>query len=150
MKGDILNQVQEVIAEALELDAEDVLANSSLVDELEADSLDIVDLSFSLGKHFDIEMPKKSVIMHAEEKLGGLSDLVVSNKLTRMGALLLQQSPNKYTAEEANEGTSLAQIYSETRVRHWANLCEEIITSGLSGDDLICQKIESLLLANAE
>jgi acyl carrier protein len=145
MTNDVLIKVQQIIADVLELDLDEISTDSALVDDLNADSLDVVDLSFSLGKKLKIQMPKKSVIMHAEEILGDLSKVVENSRLTALGAELLQQSPNKYSAEEAKEGTPVSKIYTETKVVHWANLCEEILETEMTGDELIIKRLNKVL-----
>ncbi|MGK0441978.1 MAG: hypothetical protein ACJA0N_001785 [Pseudohongiellaceae bacterium] len=90
-------------------------------------------------------MPKKSVIMHAEDLMEGLSMIVLPGKLTDFGAALLQEGPNAYSNEEIYTGQSVATVFSESKVRHWVNLCAAIIESGLSGDDSIQQLIENKL-----
>lgn len=145
MNNDVLIKVQQIIADVLELDLEEIGTDSALVDDLNADSLDVVDLSFSLGKKLKIQMPKKSVIMHAEEILGDLSKVVENSRLTALGAELLQQSPNKYSADEAKEGTPVSKIYTETKVVHWANLCEEILETEMTGDELIIKRLNNVI-----
>ena len=143
--NNIIEQTLEITAEVLEMDFDEVNLDSKIVADLGADSLDIVDLSFSLGKKFDIKMPKKTVIMHAEELLGGMSGLVHDGLLTGLGAELLRVSPNAYTEEEAYAGQSLINVFADTTVRHWVNLCQAIIESELAGDELIKQNVECML-----
>ncbi len=145
MNNDVLIKVQQIVADVLELDFEEVSADSALVDDLNADSLDVVDLSFSLGKKLKIQIPQKSVIMHAEEILGDLSKVVENGCLTALGAELLQQCPNKYSADEAKEGTPVSKIYTETKVIHWANLCKEILETEITGDELIIKHLNQVL-----
>ncbi|MGK0440349.1 MAG: acyl carrier protein [Pseudohongiellaceae bacterium] len=142
----IINATIEVVAEVLECDIDELAANSKLVLDLGADSLDIVDLTFSLGKKFKIKMPQKTVIMRAEEEMGDLSRIVSGDgKLTALGAELLCMGPNRYTSEEAYEGQSLMTIFTETTISHWANLCGAIIESDLSGDELIQKNIRETI-----
>ena len=141
----IAEQAIEVIANVLEVEFEEVDVNSRIVADLGADSLDIVDLSFSLGKKFSIKMPQKSVVMHAEDILGSLESVIQDNKFTDLGVELLRAGPNNYSEKEVYKGQSLLEIFTNTKVCHWINLCEEIIKSGLPGDDLIRQNLEALL-----
>ncbi|WEM44646.1 acyl carrier protein (plasmid) [Photobacterium sp. DA100] len=131
------DKVIEIIAEVLELENDEVGLDDALVDDLGADSLDIVDLSFSLGKTFKIQMPQKSVIAHALEVADEDSVFVVNERLTAKGAELLQLSPFKYSADKVSEGISLTEVYLSTSVSNWANVCLAIKESGLSGEDVI-------------
>lgn len=50
-------KLQEIIAEVLNLDPEEVLPSSSFVDDLGADSLDIFQILMGIEETFDIEIP---------------------------------------------------------------------------------------------
>lgn len=146
----VVTTIMDVVAEVLEYDIEEFDIDSKLVVDLGADSLDIVDLSFSLGKAFDIKMPQKTVIAIAEEVLGDLSPLVNGNKLTALGAYLLRVGPNAYSNSDAFAGQSLVTVFAQTTIGHWANLCQYIITSGLSGDAAIEQCVRNALVDGPE
>ena len=49
--------VKAVIAEALEVEEEQITMESIIVDDLGADSLDVVELIMQLEEKFDIEIP---------------------------------------------------------------------------------------------
>ena len=53
----IYDQVKAIIVEQLGVDAEDVKTEASFVDDLGADSLDIVELVMALEEEFDLEIP---------------------------------------------------------------------------------------------
>lgn len=53
----VQDKVKEIIVEQLGVDAEDVTMEASFVDDLGADSLDIVELIMALEEEFDIEIP---------------------------------------------------------------------------------------------
>ena len=64
-------QVKEIIVEQLGVDAEKVTAEASFVDDLGADSLDIVELVMSFEESFDIEIPDEDA-----EKIQTIGDVV--------------------------------------------------------------------------
>ncbi len=51
------DKVREIVANQLDLDPETITMDSSLVDDLKADSLDIVELIMDLEQEFDVEIP---------------------------------------------------------------------------------------------
>ena len=53
----IEERVKELIVEKLSVEPEDVLPDASFVDDLGADSLDLVELVMSLEEEFDAEIP---------------------------------------------------------------------------------------------
>ena len=52
----IEDKVKKIIAEKLSVDLEDVLPDASFVDDLGADSLDLVELIMSMEEEFDIDI----------------------------------------------------------------------------------------------
>ena len=55
--GEIKNRIVEIIANQLGIEQEDVTDNASVVDDLGADSLDVVELVMALEEEFDLEIP---------------------------------------------------------------------------------------------
>lgn len=54
-------KVQKILAEQLELDADEITLDSSLVEDLGIDSLDFVDIVMSLEDEFDTEFPEEDM-----------------------------------------------------------------------------------------
>lgn len=50
------DKVKKIIAEKLSVDLEEVIAEASFVDDLGADSLDLVELIMSMEEEFDIDI----------------------------------------------------------------------------------------------
>ena len=67
----IFEKVQEKIAEQLSIDSEDIAMESSFIEDLGANSLDIVELLMALEEEFDIEIPDEEA-----EKLVTVGDVV--------------------------------------------------------------------------
>lgn len=56
----ILDEVKEVVAEQLGANADEIKEDSKFVDDLGADSLDVVELVMALEEKFDIEIPDEN------------------------------------------------------------------------------------------
>ena len=54
---EIKNRIVEIIANQLGIEEDDVTAEASVVDDLGADSLDVVELVMALEEEFDLEIP---------------------------------------------------------------------------------------------
>ena len=67
----IFDRVKKVIADQLGLDVEEITMESSFVEDLGADSLDIVELIMALEEDFDIEIPDEDA-----EKIASVGDIV--------------------------------------------------------------------------
>ena len=64
-------KLQGIIAEVLNVEAEDITSATTFVDDLGADSLDIVELVMALEEEFDIEIPDSDA-----EKVVTVGDVV--------------------------------------------------------------------------
>jgi acyl carrier protein len=68
---DIAAKVQEIIVQQLGVDAGKVTPEASFVDDLGADSLDVVELVMAFEEEFDVEIPDE-----AAEKIATVKDAV--------------------------------------------------------------------------
>jgi len=64
-------KVKEIVAEQLGKDASEVTTNASFIDDLGADSLDIVELVMKMEEEFGIEIPDEEA-----EKIKTVNDVV--------------------------------------------------------------------------
>lgn len=71
MSGETFDKVKEVIAEELEVDVESISMESLIVDDLGADSLDVVELIMRLEEKFELEIPDEDA-----EKIQTVGDAV--------------------------------------------------------------------------
>ena len=66
----IQDKVTKIIAEKLSVELEEIVPEASFVDDLGADSLDLVELIMSMEEEFDIEIPDEQA-----EKLVKVKDV---------------------------------------------------------------------------
>lgn len=67
----VFEKLQSIIAEQLELDVDEIDYESNIIEDLGADSLDIVDLVMSVEDEFGIEVPDEAL-----EKITTIEDMV--------------------------------------------------------------------------
>jgi len=56
-KEEILSRLKEIIVDRLDVEADQIVPEASFVEDLGADSLDIVELIMGIEEEFDIEIP---------------------------------------------------------------------------------------------
>lgn len=67
----IFEKVQSIVSEQLGIGVEEVTMEASFIDDLGADSLDIVELIMALETEFDLEIPDEEA-----EKITTVTDVV--------------------------------------------------------------------------
>ncbi len=58
---DTFERIRELLAEQLELDANDITLDSDIMEDFDADSLDVVDMVMALEDEYNIEVPDEAV-----------------------------------------------------------------------------------------
>lgn len=70
-REEILEQVADVIVEQLGAEREKITENATFIEDLAADSLDVVELIMSLEEKFEIEIPDSDA-----EKINTVKDVI--------------------------------------------------------------------------
>jgi acyl carrier protein len=68
---DLESRVTDLIVEQLGVSKDEVVLNASFIDDLGADSLDIVELVMSMEEEFDLEIPDEDA-----EKIQTIGDVI--------------------------------------------------------------------------
>ncbi len=76
MSDDLFERFQKCAVDVLSVDAAKVTKEASFADDLEADSLDLVELVMALEEAFDVEVPEDE--LEGIETVGQAYDLVTS------------------------------------------------------------------------
>ncbi|HEX5094744.1 MAG TPA: acyl carrier protein [Acidimicrobiia bacterium] len=75
-RADALSTIREVAAEVLSVDPDQVVETARFKEDLDADSLDLVELVMGLEERFDIEVPEED--LEGVTTIGQAVDLVLS------------------------------------------------------------------------
>ncbi|MEL6343344.1 MAG: acyl carrier protein [Myxococcota bacterium] len=70
-KEEVVTKVKELICQSLGVNEDEIKPDSSFIDDLGADSLDIVELVMLIEKDFDIEIPDEDA-----EKISTVQDAI--------------------------------------------------------------------------
>ena len=88
-RDEIIQQVQEVLIDALGVDDDEVTNEATLMGDLGAESIDFLDIVFRLEKAFGIKIPREELF--PAENLMNNPDFVQNGKLTEKGLAELRE-----------------------------------------------------------
>ncbi|MBR6872802.1 MAG: acyl carrier protein [Ruminococcus sp.] len=57
----IFERIRQIIAEQLDLEVDDIKMESSIQDDLNADSLDVMEVAMAVGDEYDIEISEEEL-----------------------------------------------------------------------------------------
>ncbi|MDR1376605.1 MAG: acyl carrier protein [Synergistaceae bacterium] len=78
-KEEVLSRLKEIIVDRLDVEEDQIVPEASFVEDLGADSLDIVELIMGIEEEFDIEIPDEDA-----EKLTSVGE-AMNYTLTKIG-----------------------------------------------------------------
>jgi len=67
----VFEKIKMILADQLDVDAEEISLDTNIADDLGADSLDVVELLMSIEDEFDVEIPDEEI-----ENLKSVGDVV--------------------------------------------------------------------------
>ena len=107
----MFEQIQTIIADALYCEPADVTRTASLVDDLGAESIDFLDITFRLEKAFKIRIPRGELENRAR---GSLTDeeFAVNGRLTEAGLTQLKTVMPEVPQDRITNGLTIRDIPS--------------------------------------
>lgn len=123
---EIWEKVHQVFQDALELDEDEVEFDSLVIEDLDAESIDFLDIAFQLEKAFGIKIPRGGIEKAARE---GSEDegLNADGTLTVEALVALQKAMPEVPADEFEEGLKPTDIPNLFRVGTFYNLVVKLI-----------------------
>ncbi len=118
----IFDVVQDAFAEALGLDLDEVSYESKIIDDLGAESLDLLDIVFRLERSFDIKIPRGGIETAAKDGLTGDEVYEINGVLTALGLEKLSHAMPEVPREEFTEGLKVAEVPLLFRVATFCRL----------------------------
>lgn len=107
----MIQKIIEIVADALYMDTDEVTAQSSLVNDLGAESIDFLDIMFRMEKEFDVKIPRGEVERQAR---GNLSDdeFAINGLITEAGLEQLKRAMPEVPADQIKKGLYVRDISS--------------------------------------
>ena len=102
-------KVAQVVSDALGCDLEEVTPKSSLIEDLDAESIDFLDLVFRLEKGFGVKIPRGKIV---EDARGPLPEAEFEAKgvVTEAGLARLREFLNEVPAERFKTPLKAADV----------------------------------------
>lgn len=107
----MIQKIIEIVADALYMDTDEVTAQSSLVNDLGAESIDFLDIMFRMEKEFDVKIPRGEVERQAR---GNLSDdeFAINGLITEAGLEQLKLAMPEVPSDQIKKGLYVRDISS--------------------------------------
>lgn len=122
----VIEVLKKCIAESLRIDPSTIAPENSLVEELGAESLDLLDINYRLERAFGIKVARYFVLEHVEEMFGEGSALDQNGRLTERGLELLKIRLGNY-GKDLEPGMDLSQVNALITVRSLARGVMDIL-----------------------
>lgn len=74
----VLDKIKEILAEQLSVDPDKITMNSLLEEDLEADSLDAIDIVMSIEDEFQVEVPDE--VIADMKSVGDIVNFIENNQ----------------------------------------------------------------------
>ena len=123
---EIIQGVKECVAYVVEGDADDIREDQSIIADLGADSLDLLELVFQLQQRFDIIITPRGIEKRAQEELGD-TPMTIDGVYTPEALVELRKNLPEIPEQELAEGLHMADLPRRFRVATMVNLVKRMM-----------------------
>lgn len=124
----VFEELKKAIVETLRVDANSIKPESSLINDLGAESLDFLDINYRLEQAFGIKMARHFVLEHIEEMFGEGSAIDENGQLTDKAIELLKIRYGD-NMPELKPGTDMDEIPAMVTAQSMADGVMDILAS---------------------
>jgi len=128
MQQEILDRIKSCLAEVLAVEPSAIEAQSRLIDDLGADSLDLVELMYLMEQTFNLRLSKKDMSLSAQ--LGLAEEEIHVNEVLTPKALNLLRQRFPHAADHLADGATRNQLASLLTVEEIAKVIEKRLNNG--------------------
>ena len=119
---EVFEVVKECFCEALGLDDDEVYLKATIMDELGAESIDLLDIVFRLERGFDIQIPRGDIEAQAQAAAGD-DPYEIDGVLTELGLEKLREVMPEVEADQIVTGLTTRDIPKLFTVETFYNMC---------------------------
>lgn len=125
----VIEEVKKGVAETLNIDKGSIRPESSLMKDLDAESLDFLDITYRLEQTFGIKMARHFVLEHVEAMFGEGSVIDKNGQLTDKAVALLKIRAGGDLPEEIRAGMDMDMVPALVTVQTMARGVMDILDS---------------------
>jgi acyl carrier protein len=125
-RDEIVSGVKECVAQALDVPVVEIREEQRLIADLGGDSLDLLDLTFHLEKHFRVKISPRDIEKRGRAKLGE-TPWEVDGVLTSAALAELRSAMPEVPSQELAEGLKVDHLPRVFRVATMVNLVERLL-----------------------
>jgi acyl carrier protein len=129
----IFATVRNCFAEALGLDDDEVEYDSKIIDDLGAESLDLLDIVYRLERSFDIRIPRGGIEKVTREGLEKGEVYEVNGVLTELALEKLAEAMPEVPREEFRPGLKVSEVPFLFRVATFYGLVVHLLEEAKQG-----------------
>jgi acyl carrier protein len=126
-------RVLEVIAKAMDRPVSEVKPDSSLEEDLGAQSLDFLDIAFSLEREFRIQFPREDFLQRASDHFGE-ENLVKDGVITELGLKLLAKGMPEIDPAALTPGLRVTEVRKMFVVATFIRVVNQLLESKAAAD----------------
>jgi acyl carrier protein len=126
---EVLGKVEEVLVDALGVDEDEVTEDATLMGDLGAESIDLLDIVFRLEKSFDIKIPKGELF---PDDMINNQDYVDNGKITAAGMVRLKGSMPHLDLKDFEHDPEVSRIFDLFTVGTIVNYVERKLNGQLA------------------
>ena len=120
-REDIFRGVSECVGKVVDVDPSTIRESDSIIDDLGADSLDLLDLVFHLEQRFKVRITPRGIEKAAQERLGD-TPVEIDGVYTPEALTELRKALPEVPVEELPDGLRTADLPRRFRVATFVNL----------------------------
>jgi acyl carrier protein len=125
-REDIVRGVYECVGKVVDIDPSTIRERDSIINDLGADSLDLLDLVFHLEQRFKVRITPRGIEKAAQERLGG-ARVEIDGVYTPEALTELRKALPDVPVEELHDGLRTADLPRTFRVATFVNLVSRLL-----------------------
>ncbi len=125
-RDEIFEKIQEALVDALGVDDDEVTLGATLVGDLEAESIDFLDIAFKIEQAFDFKIEQGELF---PENVGQNPDFVQDGKVTADGIAALKEKLPHVDFSEFEKDPEVSKVADVFTVETIVNFVERKLTA---------------------